>query len=195
MQYIEDKPGPFIDIDSGAVVGSHNGIHQYTLGQRSRLQTIGEPYFIGRKDVKNNIIYVVKGTKHPLLYTNIILTQPPFWIHSKPPDLELRNVLDCQFKFQHTKRWVDCQVSETDKGLVIKVDKYKRAITPGQFAILAKDDECLGSARIANAGVSHFALHYLENRQIRERSLDEFRRKKQDDELAFSDCEDSKLKV
>lgn len=90
---------------------------------------------------------------------------------------------------------MDCQISETNKGLVIKVDKYKRAITPGQFAILAKDDECLGSARIANAGVSHLALHYSKNRQFKKQSLVDFMKKIKDDELAFSDCEDSKLKV
>ncbi|EFA07642.2 mitochondrial tRNA-specific 2-thiouridylase 1 [Tribolium castaneum] len=161
-EYIDDKPGDFVDVDTAKVVGQHNGVHQWTLGQRARLHSYESPYFVARKDVDKNIIYVVKGTKHPLLYTNIILTSEPHWIHSQPPDLQ-NGVLECDFKFQHTKYWVKCQVCQTSKGLIIKVNRYKRAITPGQFAVLSKDGECLGGARIINTGVSHFSLYYLEN--------------------------------
>lgn len=48
-----------MDLDTGEIVGEHTGIHKWTLGQRSRIQSLPEPSFIGRKNVENNIIYVV----------------------------------------------------------------------------------------------------------------------------------------
>ncbi|RZC41991.1 mitochondrial tRNA-specific 2-thiouridylase 1 [Asbolus verrucosus] len=194
-EYIEDKPGDFVNVDDVTTVGKHNGIHQWTLGQRTRIASLPHAFFTAKKDVEKNIIYAVKGTKHPLLHTNLIFTSQPFWIHSRPESLELNGVLECQFKFQHTKKWVDCQVCETDKGLIIKVNKYKRAVTPGQFAVLAKDGECLGGAKITNTGVSHFSLYYLENRNIKKVSpiLNKYVKKEKKDESDLTDNEDVKM--
>lgn len=50
-----------MDIDTGKIVGEHKGIHHWTLGQRSRLHGLPEPYFIAKKDVERNIIYVVSS--------------------------------------------------------------------------------------------------------------------------------------
>lgn len=74
--------------------------------------------------------------------------------------------MHCDFKFQHTEDWVPCRVCKTSEGLVIKLDKAKRALTPGQFAVLYKGEECLGSAVIANAGATHFSMHYLYNKKL-----------------------------
>lgn len=84
-----------------------------------------------------------------------------------------------------------CQIS---KGLIIKVNKYKRAITPGQYAVLSKDGECLGGARIINTGVSHFSLYYLENNNLANVShiLKKYVTKVSDDEDDLTDNEDMK---
>lgn len=59
FQYVENKPGKFVDIDTGLQVGEHNGIHQWTLGQRSRIAGVPQGYYIAEKDVSTNTIYVV----------------------------------------------------------------------------------------------------------------------------------------
>ncbi|XP_066245078.1 mitochondrial tRNA-specific 2-thiouridylase 1 [Euwallacea similis] len=160
-EYIEDKPGKFIDIDTGQVVGEHQGIHQWTLGQRSRVHGLPEPYFICQKNVEENVIYLAQGTKHPALYSSLFSTHIPHWISLEPPELKNGSILHCYFKFQHTNNVVSCEVCRSKTGLVVKLKLPKRALTPGQYAVFYRGDECLGSARIINIGASEFSLNYL----------------------------------
>ncbi|XP_050305844.1 mitochondrial tRNA-specific 2-thiouridylase 1 [Anthonomus grandis grandis] len=160
QEYIEDKPGKFVDIDTGEVVGEHKGLHQWTLGQRSRLHSLPDAYFICRKSLQDSIIYVAQGTNHPALYSSLFFTLPPHWIHSQPKELQRGELLQCEFKFQHTQTWAPCRILQSDEGLVVRLEYPKRALTPGQYAVFYKDKECLGSSRILNAGVSDFMLNY-----------------------------------
>lgn len=59
FKYVEDKEGDFIDLTTGLSIGKHNGIHQWTLGQRCRIGGKVEPYFVFKSDQDRNIIYVV----------------------------------------------------------------------------------------------------------------------------------------
>lgn len=59
LQYIETKKGNFIDIDTGQVVGEHSGLHKWTVGQRCCLANWKDAYFIFKKDLNTNDIYVV----------------------------------------------------------------------------------------------------------------------------------------
>ncbi|XP_023017440.2 mitochondrial tRNA-specific 2-thiouridylase 1 isoform X1 [Leptinotarsa decemlineata] len=163
QEYIPDRPGVFVDIDTGRVVGEHNGIHQWTLGQRARLPGLAMAYFIAQKDAEKNIIYVAQGTDHPILYTDLFFTGQPHWIHSRPQELVQGNILECLFKFQHTQEWIPCEICETPLGITIRLSREKRAITGGQYAVFAKNGECLGSAKIRNSGVSKFSCNYSTN--------------------------------
>lgn len=154
LQYITSKRGEFVDIDSKQVVGYHEGIHQWTVGQRCRLASFLKPYFVAQKDVLTNTIYVASGTENPALYSDKIYATNINWI-CPDPLLESNASVRCRFRFQHTKPLVDCQLyrrydNETGE-LVIKLDKPLRAITPGQYAVFYSDQECLGSARIVKA--------------------------------------------
>ncbi|CAG9765644.1 unnamed protein product [Ceutorhynchus assimilis] len=162
-EYIPDKPGKFVDIDTGQIVGEHKGIHKWTLGQRSRLPGLPEAYFTCKKNAEDNIIYVAKGTKHPSFHGSLLFTTKPHWIHSKPKELKKDNILTCDFKFQHTEEWASCKVCQCNDGLLVKLEKSKRALTPGQFAVFYRGDECLGSAKILNSAPSNFTLYYLQN--------------------------------
>lgn len=59
FKYIDNKPGPFIDLDTGLTIGEHQGIHHWTLGQRCCIGGLEKPYFIAKKIVLTNEIYVV----------------------------------------------------------------------------------------------------------------------------------------
>ncbi|ERL95676.1 hypothetical protein D910_00106, partial [Dendroctonus ponderosae] len=173
--YIPDKPGQFVDLDTAEIVGEHTGIHKWTLGQRSRLESLPEPFFICGKNVENNIIYVVSlmksvahywlltrwsGTNHPSLYSTLCSTSDAHWIHSDPQELQNNKVLNCDFKFQHTQNRVKCKLCKLSTGLVVKLETPLRALTPGQYAVFYNGQECLGSARIVNVGPSNFILNY-----------------------------------
>ncbi|KAJ2951497.1 hypothetical protein O0L34_g13649 [Tuta absoluta] len=147
-EYIETKKGLFIDIDTGQTVGEHSGLHKWTVGQRCCLANCIEPYFVFKKDLQTNNIYVVSGTKHPALWNNLLFTDYPHWIHKEPDELTANNLLECQFRFQHTKPLVSCRIVKNSEGLTIMLNKNLRALTEGQFGALYKDGECLGSAKI-----------------------------------------------
>ncbi|KAM3961480.1 LOW QUALITY PROTEIN: mitochondrial tRNA-specific 2-thiouridylase 1 [Aphomia sociella] len=147
-EYIETKKGSFIDIDTGQIVGEHGGLHKWTVGQRCCLANWKDAYFV--KDLQTNNIYVVAGTKHPALWNNLCFTNKPHWIHSEPTELSSNGVLDCFFRFQHTKPLVPCRVVNNSVGLTIILGNNLRALTEGQYGVLYKDNECLGSAKIKN---------------------------------------------
>ncbi|KAL9704211.1 hypothetical protein quinque_007729 [Culex quinquefasciatus] len=153
-EYIESKPGGFVDFETGRVVGEHKGLHHWTVGQKAKIGGCLKPYFVFRKDVERNVIYLVAGTDHPLLRTDMVFAEDPVWLN-RPDDWVRGGVLRCQFRFQHTKPLVGCSVIETDGHKVfVKLDEPLRAITPGQYAVFYRNEECFGSARITKPGPS-----------------------------------------
>lgn len=151
LQYITSKRGYFVDIDNNKVVGEHEGIHQWTIGQRCRLASFHQPYFVARKEVLSNTIYVASGHEHPALFSEKIFANNVNWLCDNPFK-EPNSVLICRFRFQHTKPLVKCkvyQISPTNSGnLIISLDKPLRAVTPGQYGVFYSNSKCLGSARI-----------------------------------------------
>ncbi|XP_026752693.2 mitochondrial tRNA-specific 2-thiouridylase 1 [Galleria mellonella] len=147
-EYIETKKGFFIDIDTGQIVGEHGGLHKWTVGQRCCLANWKDAYFIFKKDLQTNNIFVVAGTKHPALWNNLCFTDKPHWIHSTPSELLDGAVLNCFFRFQHTKPLVPCRVANNSDGLTIILGRNLRALTEGQYGVFYKGNECLGSAKI-----------------------------------------------
>lgn len=153
--YIDVLPGCFVDVDTGKVVGSHKGLHNWTLGQRCNISGCLKPFFVYRKDPETSTIYVAAGTDNSFLWTDIFFAKDPFFIRKSP--LTSTNLLNCQFRFQHTKPLVNCTIYKSNVAgdkLLITLEKPLRSITPGQYAVFYCDNECLGSARIFNAGPS-----------------------------------------
>lgn len=146
--YLPAKPGYIKTLD-GKVVGKHDGLMYYTLGQRKGLgiggQGSGEPWFVVDKDLDNNILYVVQGDKHPFLYSKGIIATGLHWISGKIPDSSFR----CGVKLRYR---------QPDQGAVVYFrenntcevvfDEPERAVTPGQFAVFYDGDECIGAGTI-----------------------------------------------
>lgn len=146
-EYVDDRLGNFVDLDSGKTIGTHRGLHHWTVGQGCRLGGHLKPYFVADKEVASNTIFVASGTDHPALFSTELLTGVPHWIDG---DQELVGLPEfrSEFRFQHTKPLVPCTVKRSSGGLAITLDSPLRAITPGQYAVLYHKEECLGSARI-----------------------------------------------
>ncbi|KAK9892228.1 hypothetical protein WA026_019029 [Henosepilachna vigintioctopunctata] len=171
-EYIEDKPGHFIDIDTGKVVGEHRGLHQWTFGQRSKISGLPKAYFIARKNIEKNEILLAGGTEHNILYSKLFFTSTPHWIAGKPEELQNEDILECEFQFQNTQDWVPCVIFECNKGLIVQLKTTKRAVTPGQYAAFCKGNECLGSARIVYTPVSEFSVNYMNNFSNEEKNIE-----------------------
>ncbi|KYN12809.1 Mitochondrial tRNA-specific 2-thiouridylase 1 [Trachymyrmex cornetzi] len=159
-EYIADKPGNYIDLDSGLQIGKHNGIHKRTIGQRCKIAGCLKPYYVFNKDQESNTITVVGGTTHSALYTDFLITRKIHWISEEPCELRWNNgVLNCNFRFQHRDPLIACRVYKMSNGrLFIRLDVPLRAITKGQYAVLYSGEECLGSSMITYAGPSYFVL-------------------------------------
>ncbi|TDX52665.1 tRNA 2-thiouridine(34) synthase MnmA [Orenia marismortui] len=147
--YIPAQTGEIRNMQ-GEVLGKHDGVMYYTIGQRRGLGISGhEPYFVIDKDAKNNILYVGQGAEHNLLFSNGLLAVDPHWISGEPPKFPFR----CKAKFRY--RQPDQEIiiyKKSDNELLIKSAKEQRAITPGQFAVFYKDNICLGGA-VINEGI------------------------------------------
>ncbi len=98
--YLPAQPGKIRSI-SGEVLGNHDGLMFYTLGQRKGLgiggTPGGEPWFVAEKDLKNNILYVAQGRNNPALYSNSLVASDVHWISEKAPNEDF----SCNAKFRY----------------------------------------------------------------------------------------------
>ncbi|RLA28226.1 MAG: tRNA 2-thiouridine(34) synthase MnmA [Gammaproteobacteria bacterium] len=156
-QFMTGKPGDAVTPD-GRIVGKHEGLMYYTLGQRQGLGIGGladgsnEPWFVAAKNDERNQLIVVQGRQHPLLWSDGLITSIPHWINTLPTDLAAGDTLRCAVKTRYRQADVPCSVRlDTTNGLHIRFDAPQWAVTPGQYAVLYAGDECLGGAPIDSA--------------------------------------------
>ncbi|PVD24838.1 hypothetical protein C0Q70_15324 [Pomacea canaliculata] len=161
-EYVEPRPGNFIDIDTQKIVGTHKGVHYWTLGQRALIPGQKDAYFIVNKDASTRDILVAQGTDHPALFVQMFVTESPYWIHGPPPHLMQGQSVQVDFRFQHKHPLLPCTVCKSEgNGLEVTLPSPLRSITPGQYAVFYQGDECLGSSRIIWTGPSLHALKHI----------------------------------
>ncbi|XP_014773038.1 mitochondrial tRNA-specific 2-thiouridylase 1 [Octopus bimaculoides] len=154
-EYVVPCPGNFVDVETGKIVGQHQGIHFWTLGQRTNLGGHSLAYFVAEINPNNQEIIVAPGTHHAALFRDSFIADKPHWIHSEPEFHE--GVATVSFRFQHIHPLVTCQIHRSnDNKYTVTLEKPLRAICPGQYAVFYKDEECLGSARILTVNPSYW---------------------------------------
>jgi len=147
-RYLLTKEGDIIDVE-GNKLGKHTGLIHYTLGQRRGIGIggigTGEPWFVAGKNLKKNILYVAQGENHPALYSVSLIGESPSWILEEAPNMPLK----CTAKFRYRQSDIPVTVDILEDGnLHIKYDEPVKAVTPGQVAVLYKDEICLGGSII-----------------------------------------------
>ncbi|XP_029019758.1 mitochondrial tRNA-specific 2-thiouridylase 1 isoform X2 [Betta splendens] len=160
LEYLEPKPGNFVSIEDGTVKGKHKGWFTLTLGQRAKTGGQKNAWFVVDKDVATGDVFVAPTTNHPALFRDTMRTDRFHWITGDPhPELVRNQMMECHFRFIHQKPLVPCTVTLNMDGSVwISLSQPLRALTPGQFAVLYKGDECLGSGKIIQLGPSEYTL-------------------------------------
>ncbi len=150
QQYLPAQPGE-IQTPDDKVIGEHMGLMYHTIGQRQGLGIGGvkganeEPWFVVQKDLTRNVLVVVQGTDHPLLYTNHLIAQQAHWINGAPPS----SSFTCRAKTRYRQPDQDCVVTQLADGtLDVSFEQPQRAVTPGQSVVFYQDDMCLGGAVI-----------------------------------------------
>lgn len=156
QEYLPAKPGKIVDINGGDVVGKHDGLMYYTLGQRKGLGIggghgkSGECWFVVKKDLKDNILYVAQGNDDAL-YSDALVSNKFNWIPKLPDEKEF----ECTAKFRYRQPDQNVKVKIQDDGSVyVAFAEKQRAVTPGQYVVLYKKDpnskyyNCLGGGVI-----------------------------------------------
>ncbi len=141
--HLGENRGNIIDISSGKKIGEHKGYYFYTIGQRSGLGLSGGPWYVVKKDVEQNIIYI-SHEDISRTYKDFFKVTKFNWISgSRPSDAKLL------VKIRHGANFFDCNIHFFDEDLAeVKINTPDQGIAPGQFAVFYKDDECLGGGII-----------------------------------------------
>ena len=149
--YLPAQPGEIRTVD-GKVVGRHDGLMYYTLGQRRGLGIggggDGRRWFVVGKDLKNNVLLVEQGEDSPLLYSNETVIDDLTWIAGESP-LDVGGEMRCQVRLRHRQPLQDATACLTDEAhMTLRFDAPQRAVTPGQSAVLYLGEACLGGGVI-----------------------------------------------
>jgi tRNA-specific 2-thiouridylase len=110
-----------------------------------------EPWFVAEKDPQRNILTVVQGRDHPLLWSDEMTTESPHWINGAPNALTTGKVWHCTVKTRYRQQDVPARVMSTAQGLHVAFDTPQWAVTPGQYAVFYDGDVCSGGAVIESA--------------------------------------------
>nr|WP_299380124.1 tRNA 2-thiouridine(34) synthase MnmA [uncultured Halomonas sp.] len=160
QQYLPAQPGR-IETAEGDDIGEHLGLMYYTLGQRQGLGIGGlanypdAPWYVAAKDLERNVLIVVQGKHHPLLYTNTLTTEAMDWIAGTPPDKNMlaTGALALSAKTRYRQTDEPCHLRpRADGGVEVIFDAPQWAVTPGQSLVLYAGDICLGGGVIRSTG-------------------------------------------
>ena len=148
MTYLPATPGDMVD-EHGRRIGRHDGLMYYTLGQRrglgigGRSDGSGESWFVIGKDLKRNLLVVQQG-EHEELYS-LSLTVDRLNVI---PREELSKRFECTAKFRYRQPDQAVEVELRDGGAFVRFKEPQRAVTPGQWCVLYRGQECLGGGPI-----------------------------------------------
>jgi tRNA-specific 2-thiouridylase len=141
--HLGEIEGEIIDIDSDKVLGKHPGYYYFTIGQRSGLGLGGGPWYVVKKDVENNIVFISRENKADREKDEFNVGKFN-WIQEKEP--RKKNLL---VKIRHGENFYNCNLTLYDKGIGrVKLNKPDKGIAAGQFAVFYNDEVCLGGGVI-----------------------------------------------
>ena len=141
-RHLGERKGPIIEIETGKKIGEHNGYWFHTIGQRKGLGLSGGPWYVVRKNIRDNAVYVSRGYDTEKQYgTRIRLTEPHFitrdpW-EGKPCDHE-----PISFKNRHSPGFFHATITRTTdrdgnhEGFIVETETPVQGIAPGQFGVI-----------------------------------------------------------
>ncbi|MDD5036488.1 MAG: tRNA 2-thiouridine(34) synthase MnmA [Methylococcaceae bacterium] len=150
QRYLPARPGE-IQTAEGEVIGQHDGLMYYTLGQRRGFGVGGvkgadpQAWYVLQKDLERNVLIVGQGHDHPFLFSDALEAGTLDWCNNGSLGAPLR----CAAKTRYRQPDQACRVEplEGERCRVV-FDHPQRAVTPGQSVVFYQDEECLGGGVI-----------------------------------------------
>ncbi len=148
-RHLGEKPGPIIELETGRKLGEHRGFWFHTIGQRKGLGLSGGPWFVVRKNVHDNAIFVSNGYDTEKQYGRTLRLSEMHFITRNPWGENVSDV-DITFKNRHMPNFMSGRISRDGDEYVIESAEKVQGIAPGQFAVVYdnKSRLCLGSGII-----------------------------------------------
>ena len=145
-EYIPMKEGEIVTT-TGEVVGKHEGVYYYTIGQRKGLGVggggTGEPWFVVAKDVKNNRLIVTQG-ENDLLFSSALTVEKFHFIADRLPEGESEVLA----RVRHRQPLQKATAIVSGDRVTVRFREPQRAIAEGQYCVLYDDRVCLGGGVI-----------------------------------------------
>lgn len=147
-KYLDSLPsmkatrGDIVNVQ-GEILGKHNGLHYYTIGQRKGLGISDvTPYYVTALDVNNNRVIVGKNED---LFKNTLSIKSPHWLAEEEPNLSKPFLVRIRYTHRGSVAHVE---KKSNDSYLLHFKEPQRAVTPGQFAVLYDDDRVVGSGVI-----------------------------------------------
>jgi|TARA_B110000908_G_scaffold149284_1_gene182411 tRNA-specific 2-thiouridylase len=158
QQYLPAELGD-IETPSGDIIGEHYGLMYFTLGQRQGLgiggqkYSDGEPWYVAKKDLSRNVLVVVQGGEHPLLFSDNLRVSEFHWINGLPEAISENQDAEftCQAKTRYRQPDQACRVTKKSGSYTVRFSVPQRSLTPGQSVVLYQKNICLGGGIIEEA--------------------------------------------
>jgi len=141
-KYLSTRPGLVVDMQ-GRVIGKHQGIAYYTIGQRKGIKLSGGPYFVFSKDTNRNRLIVTKNKKD--LLKKELVAKNVNWILGEPPKLPIKITAKIRYRSPSVSAIMRQLIPKTYN---LKFSQPQRAITPGQSVVFYRGEELLGGGII-----------------------------------------------
>ncbi|MDR3142632.1 MAG: tRNA 2-thiouridine(34) synthase MnmA [Tannerellaceae bacterium] len=148
-RHLGRRTGKIVELETGKALGKHNGYWFHTIGQRKGLGLSGGPWFVIKKDVKRNIVYVTNGYDPELQYGNEIRLQG-FDFIAEDVWGEFSGAKEITFKIRHTPEFTPGMIRRTGDLYRIESTEKIQGIAPGQFGVVYDKERrlCFGSGMI-----------------------------------------------
>ena len=150
-RHLGEKKGPIIEIETGRKIGEHAGYWFHTIGQRKGLGLSGGPWYVVKKNVRDNAVYVSNGYNTEKQYGNLLHIAEMHFITLDPWGENCDRV-EITFKNRHTPQFMNAALTRIAPGeYMIESSGQVQGIAPGQFAVIYDKDSkiCYGSGLIS----------------------------------------------
>lgn len=150
-QYVGENPGDIVELETGKIWGKHKGLWFHTIGQRKGLGLSQGPWFVVKKDMVQNILFISHGYDPIAQYGNEVKLGD-FKFINEIADKDYNSSRSIKFKIRHSPEFLSGKMRLDNQHMIIEADHKIAGIAPGQFGVVYDEAEkiCLGAGVIDN---------------------------------------------